>query len=159
MQHFAYIPYRNDEGDEHFPPLHPRKNKITVFQGVNTPFTQKSHLNKKMPQKIIHKRLSISVPILTAFSPEFDRTQFLHSQKYSLCELVSFKSTSHLSDGRHTDFREKCQHNLAREVKKDDSKAENATQGIDSLYSLHTVTNERCSRSSSFTFMFIAIRS
>ena len=46
LQHFAYVPYRNDEGDEHFLPSHPRKDKITVFQGVNTPFTQKSHLKK-----------------------------------------------------------------------------------------------------------------
>lgn len=94
-----------------------------------------------MAQKIIHKRLSINVPILIAFSPEFDRTQFLHSQKYSLCKLVSFKSTPYHSDGRHTDFRDKCQRNLAREVKKDNSEAKNTTQGIDSLYSMHRVTN------------------
>lgn len=57
LKHFAYIPYRNDGGDEHFLPLHPRTDKITMFQGVNAPFTQKSHVKKKKkPPKTSYRR-------------------------------------------------------------------------------------------------------
>lgn len=48
LQHFAYIPYRNDEGDEHFLPLHPRKDKITVSGSKYTIYSKVTF--KKTPQ-------------------------------------------------------------------------------------------------------------